>query len=378
MPGKSKLDYCDFRVLYDPLNQKDRLKDRFYKTMKRHWKENPFLTHTLKMEDFDTFFKSNVFIDRLLFKGLIPMDTSNKKMGIAYMVPTNYVPEKKASTRKKYEKEKQKKSRLTKFKNGVVYAVYNQAFYGKDEDILNVYKPILPKDVIPGLDKLKRKQRVDNVCIMIGVHDYMQDVNTIHDNHMISAFKHHDTLYCFNAWGKHSPKTDNLIWINIKRRYGCKNIVTYTGWNFQQSDRDDKGTCTGFSTNFGALMYIYILLFNLWMTKGVQLPEIPKTEGPRFNAFVEKLFKNFRAVFGQAYMNQNPIKSARIIYHNMKQKKRILKPRRPKPIDPMNIDPVPKKRKQPNKNMFPIRKPKTPTKRRRVVKNNTGPMNTNN
>ena len=376
MPGKSKLDYCDFRYLYDPLNQKNRLKDRFYKTMRRYWRENSFFTHTLHMQDFDAFFKSNVFIDRLLFKSLTPMDTSDQKRGIGYMVPTNYVAEKKASTRKKYEKELQKKARFTKFKNGVVYAVYNQAFRGKEDEILNVYKPILPKDVIPGLDKLKRRQRVDNVCILIVVHDYIQGEDTVHSSHMISAFKHYDTLYCFNPWGKNSPKTDRLIWINLKRRYGCKNIVTYTGWDFQQPGRDDKGTCAGFSTNFGALMYIYILLFNIWMTKGIKLPEIPKTDGPHFNAFVEKLFKDFRAVFGQAYMHQNPLKSARIIYHNTKQKKRILKPRRPNPTDPMNIDPISKKRKKPNKNKFPIRKPKTPTKRRRVVKNNTDPMNT--
>ena len=60
----------------------------------------------------------------------------------------------------------------------------------------------------------------------------------VHMNHAICAFKHMNTLYCFNPHGdvylterKNIP--DDLIWNSLKTRYHCEKVMVFTGHNFQ-------------------------------------------------------------------------------------------------------------------------------------------------
>ena len=362
-----RTDLCDYGFLYDTLGKPDRLKKRFYMLMRKYWGQYSAFSSKIPKQLFDNWFESTVFIDKLAFVGPKPLDTPyNKGTGHIIHTTNRIAWNKKAKgrlTKKKHELELSKKSVQAKFKNGVLTALWNDRL-GLDEGpdkprkILEIYKPVHPNTVIPALHKIKQRQPVPNACILLAMYNY--DTSGMHTGHAMGAFKHYDTLYCFNAWGELSKPSDHLIWDKIKRMYKCTKKIVYTGWSFQLSERNNKGACVGYTSNFCSLMYVYILIYNLHKTQGITLPPIPTTQ-QEFNQFVMQLFNNFKGVFGLKYNMTQPLKSSRIIFHNLKHEKRILQKRnKPGPNVPVNMDiNRPRKRKQSSVNKFVIRKKQT-------------------
>ena len=195
----------------------------------------------------------------------------------------------------------------------------------------------------------------NHVMIAVGVTNYLLDetANSVHNGHMICAFKHMNILYCFNPWGeayklRYLSLPDEAIWERLRILYKCEKSIVYTGYNFQQ--QDPKGACVGFGYNFGTHMYSYILswrftkLFkpnNMLRLKYQSIPDIQKVnlvnnfksqEFPnmyhsvRFNHFVVDLFKAYTGTFGGGEFDfSKPYNSAMLIYKNLTQRANVSK-----------------------------------------------------
>jgi hypothetical protein len=131
-------------------------------------------------------------------------------------------------------------------------------------------------------------QSPQNIMVVVFVTGYQVSTSKsgLHDSHAISAFKHGNTLYCFNPWGKsylHSNVPDNWIWEKLRMMYRCDNIVVYTGEDYQKNNRH--GVCIGLSVDFGTYMYNHLFRHN----------SLDITD---FNAFVPYLFNTYIGAFG--------------------------------------------------------------------------------
>lgn len=317
-----KTDYCDFRRIYDSVDRPNALQKKFYSTIKRYWSQNKRVTNKISHRNFDNFYNQNVHIDRLIFDGTKPL-TSNGEYGIIYK--THYLPWAKQwkgrLTRKKYEQLTAKRTYESKFKNGILTSVFSK-FEKVNHRELPIFKPVPLSDVVPGLNKVKRGEKIENAFILLAVFNYHGEGT--HENHGVSAFMHKKTLFCFNAHGEASRPSDINIWYHLKNIYKCNKVVVYNGWNFQSIERNTQGACVGYAVNFGSLMYRYILMKHVF---GEKVPGIP-TNRQKFNEFVFNLFKNSKGVFGQIYNVANPSKSSKTIFHNLTHQKRVLQSKR--------------------------------------------------
>jgi hypothetical protein len=199
------------------------------------------------------------------------------------------------------------------------------------------------------------KQIPKHVMIAVGVNNYnlVGDAKDTRprDGHMICAFKHMDTLYCFNPWGaaykrRHTTLPDDLIWEKLRVLYKCTHSVVYTGYNFQKEDHTT-GVCAGLGYNFGTHMYNYILswlfirVFDPYSSykltmKYDSVPDIVSVNrvfnfnslvspfmfhSVRFNHFVMDLFLSFNGVFGQSQFDvSRPSNSIMLIFKNLTQR----------------------------------------------------------
>jgi len=317
-----KTDYCDFRRIYDSVDRPNALQKKFYSTIKRYWSQNKRIRNTISHRNFDNFHNKNVHIDRLIFDGTKPL-TANGKYGIIYK--THYLPWAKKwkgrLTRKKYESLTAKRTYESKFKNGILTSIFSK-FEKVNNRNLPIYKPVPSNDIVPGLYKVKRGDKIENVFILLAIFNYHGEGT--HENHGISAFMHKKTLFCFNAHGEASRPSDINIWYYLKNLYKCNKVVVYNGWNFQSPERNTQGACVGYAVNFGSLMYKYILMKHIF---GETVPDIP-TNNQKFNEFVFNLFKNSKGVFGQIYNVTRPLKSSQTIHHNLTHQKRVLQSKR--------------------------------------------------
>tara|TARA_B100000497_G_C7682499_1_gene413026 strand:+ start:1261 stop:2415 length:1155 start_codon:yes stop_codon:yes gene_type:complete len=135
----------------------------------------------------------------------------------------------------------------------------------------------------------------------------------VHMNHAICAFKHMNTLYCFNPHGyvyltdrKNIP--DDLIWNSLKNRYECDKVVVFTGHNFQATNV--YGTCMGFSQNFGVHMFNELLkmtyLYYIGNPSALTYTRYPTSSNGtnyninsnEFNNFVHYLFSTYKPMYG--------------------------------------------------------------------------------
>jgi len=183
-----------------------------------------------------------------------------------------------------------------------------------------------------GFNLIKQNKIPANLMIITNVSNYTANPDSIHNTHSICAFKHMDTLYCFNPWGDgyiNSDKMvpDNHVWEYLRKEYMCRYIIIYSGHNFQQQDL--KGACVGFSVNFGTHMWNYIFRWNLMSLLKQNIPQrtnanaidilryshIPNIRtvtnayimhSNEFNQFVLHLFTTYIGAFGdQTYIGPN-------------------------------------------------------------------------
>lgn len=135
----------------------------------------------------------------------------------------------------------------------------------------------------------------------------------IHMNHAMCAFKHMNTLYCFNPHGyvylrERENVPDDLIWNSLKNRYGCEKVMVFTGHNFQAVNV--YGTCMGFSQNFGVHMFNELLkmtyLYHMGNPSALTYTRYPisstrsnyNINSNEFNDFVHYLFSTYVPMYG--------------------------------------------------------------------------------
>jgi hypothetical protein len=153
----------------------------------------------------------------------------------------------------------------------------------------------------------------------------------IHMNHAICAFKHMNTLYCFNPHGyvyltERENIPDDLIWTSLKNRYGCDKVVVFTGHNFQAVNV--YGTCMGFSQNFGVHMFNELLtmtyLYYIGNPSALTYTRYPSTgtnyniNSNEFNDFVHYLFSTYKPMYGPGlYCPGNQAKFVQAMNRNL-------------------------------------------------------------
>lgn len=132
-------------------------------------------------------------------------------------------------------------------------------------------------------------------------------------NHAMCAFKHMNTLYCFNPHGyvylrERENVPDDLIWNSLKNRYGCEKVMVFTGHNFQAVNV--YGTCMGFSQNFGVHMFNELLkmtyLYHTGNPSALTYTRYPisstrtnyNINSNEFNDFVHYLFSTYVPMYG--------------------------------------------------------------------------------
>ena len=200
-----------------------------------------------------------------------------------------------------------------------------------------------------GLYSIQQLNTVPNhIMIVIGCNDYLikYDHNDPkHANHALCAFKHMDTLYCFNPWGdgyadKQENLPDNLLWSDLKTKYKCKHVIIYSGYNFQGHGRNqtDVGACSGYVLNFGTHMYNeimnWIFMHSIGKNEDLVFKHFPNIQdgvsnirgtnnnnstvhtnnqtvmyfSERFNYFVTHLFQTYMPIFGVGTYHPNDAK----------------------------------------------------------------------
>lgn len=153
----------------------------------------------------------------------------------------------------------------------------------------------------------------------------------IHRNHAMCAFKHMNTLYCFNPHGyvylrERENIPDDLIWNSLKIRYGCDNVMVFTGHNFQAVNV--YGTCMGFSQNFGVHMfnellkmtYMYYIGNPSALTYARYPVSLTRTNNysNEFNDFVHYLFSTYKPMYGPGlYCPGNQAKFVQAMNRNL-------------------------------------------------------------
>jgi hypothetical protein len=170
-----------------------------------------------------------------------------------------------------------------------------------------------------GLKQLQLDRPANHVMILVGCLRYMAMSNpaddgpfgSIHTNHALCAFKHMNTLYCFNAHGEEAYRTraikpDEWIWEDLRKKYNCSKKIVFSGHNFQAMNT--QGACVGYSLIFGAHMYNEILKWTYMHTTGrqsllrfSQFPVSVNANGvysQEFDQFVYYLFSEYLPMVG--------------------------------------------------------------------------------
>jgi len=153
----------------------------------------------------------------------------------------------------------------------------------------------------------------------------------VHLNHAICAFKHMNTLYCFNPHGyvyltERENIPDDLIWDSLKTRYHCEKVVVFTGHNFQAVNV--YGTCMGFSQNFGVHMFNELLKmtysYHIGNPSALTYTRYPTSStnyninSNEFNDFVHYLFSTYKPMIGPGlYCPGNQAKFVQAMNRNL-------------------------------------------------------------
>jgi len=334
-------DQCEYHRLYDTIANPTRLRSKIKRTLLTIMKGGGYSN----TDGFENFFKQTVRIDLHNFKKFKPATF----VSIGMVHQRDRFTE--VTTKENYNRRKKNQELYAKFQNGIFKSYM---IYSKINDVnVPLWKPVHPNQIIPGLYELQQQKTVNNICILIGESNYSTN-DDLHAAHALCAFKHYDVLFCFNPWGEASLQSDYLIWNRLKKKYKCKRLVVYKGWNFQAVGRNDVGACFGYASNFGTMMYAYIMLYNLYARQGVRWMPLP-TNIDEFNKFVLNMFKYNKLVFGKKYNQNAPLRSTHDIFHNLTHTPRLT---------------MQKKNRRPSSNRNPITSTSTMKRTVSTVSNN--------
>tara|TARA_Y100000816_G_scaffold284325_1_gene262334 strand:- start:384 stop:1658 length:1275 start_codon:yes stop_codon:yes gene_type:complete len=214
-------------------------------------------------------------------------------------------------------------NKLVQNKRGILYSRFNESVTFKNHNITSrkIHQPMF-SDI----------NNTSNGLILCAVFGYNKNLNPggIHGNHAIAAFKHYDTLYCFNPWGAAVFNSGNFlpdfkIWNTLQKMYKCSRSIVYNGFNFQSYGLDSSGACVGFATDWGTLMYSELYMWQIYtnvlkMQKNyVKYKSWPGSQGEnltscclqsyistQYNQFVEYLFNTYTSLFSGKYNFYRP------------------------------------------------------------------------
>lgn len=326
-PSKKRVGHCEYRWGANPSKEPRRIQEKVRQSLRTTLTMLASLMKVYEVDRVNLFFEEfmkEVFVDSLYIHAYRDADTQNIQItGYDFTVPEQVF-----------------------YNYNEVQQVANRMFLnGRNAKNTSQWNA-LHKGVT-------NKQLPNHVMITVGVNNYslVGDANDTRprDGHMICAFKHMDTLYCFNPWGvaykqRHATLPDDVIWEKLRVLYKCTHSVVYTGYNFQEEDHTT-GACAGFGYNFGTHMYSYILswLFirvfdtpSSYKLKFDSVPDIVSVNrvfnfnslvspfmfhSVRFNHFVVDLFTSLNGVFGQSKFNvTRPSNSVMLVFKNLTQR----------------------------------------------------------
>lgn len=95
----------------------------------------------------------------------------------------------------------------------------------------------------------------DTLGLLIIARKYSRNMN-MHSWHALSAVKHNNIIYGFNAWGKDGLEVDKDIFSLLKDIYNCNKYIKYNGRGLQ--NKDQHGVCVGYAANFVTEMFLLI------------------------------------------------------------------------------------------------------------------------
>lgn len=315
--------FCEYRMGTNPSKEPARIQEKVRQSLYKTLKWLAFLTEVQDVGKLNAFFEDfmkDVYVDSLYITASINPNTKNIQIsGLDTIIPESV------------------------FYNELQTVHKNRRFVNGRNSSNTTQWAALHKGITT--NKIP-----NHVMIAVGVNNHSLNGNSskMHHGHMICAFKHVDTLYCFNPWGatykqRNTPLPDELIWEKLRVLYKCTHSIVYTGYNFQETDT--KGACAGFGYNFGAHMYNYILTwrfiraFSMKTPYTLKYPSVPTIvsvnqvynynsqafpfmfHSVRFNQFVMDLFDSYQGVFGRSTFNvSKPHNSVMLVFKNLTQR----------------------------------------------------------